>query len=265
MRRLLAFLRREFEIATAYRLNGLLLAAGGLFTLTLFYFLAHTLGEAPAVRGRYGSDYYSFALVGLSTATLLRGLQRGFGNAVRAAQNDGSLEPLLAAPLSTFHVLVLMASGTVAGSLVRAGGLLVAGSLFFGAHLCVHPLTFGLTLVLSVLAFSALGLLSAAFVLVFKRGDPFAYALDMLSYLFAGVLYPVDVLPAALRVAARLLPATHALHGLRAAALEGAGLERLLPTWGALLAFSAVLWPLAAWSVKAARRHVERTGTLPHS
>lgn len=265
MRRLLAFLRRDFELATSYRLNGLLLVAGGLFTLTLFYFLARTVGEAPAVRGRYGADYYSFALVGLATASLLRSLQRGFGNAVRTAQNDGSLEPLLAAPLPTFHTVALMAAGPVAGALLRAGGLLVAGTLLFGARLSVHPLGFAVTLALTALAFTALGLLSAAFVLVFKRGDPFAYALDMLSYLFAGVLYPVDVLPHTLRMAARLLPATHALHGLRASALEGAGPGHLLPTWGVLLAFSAVLWPLAAGAVTLARRHVERTGTLPHS
>ncbi|MBU8896032.1 ABC transporter permease [Corallococcus sp. M34] len=265
MRRLLAFLRRDLQVATAYRLNALLLATGGLFTLTLFYFLARAVGQPAALQGRYGGDYYSFTLVGLATATLLRSLQRGFGEAVRAAQNDGSLEPLLAAPLPTVQVVTLMAAGPVAASLVRAGILLFAGTLLFGARLSLNPLGFAVTLILSVVSFGALGLLSAAFVLVFKRGDPFAYALDMASYLFAGVLYPPDVLPPTLHALARLLPATHALHGLRAAALKGAGIPELLSTWGVLLAFSAVLWPLAAFALAAARRHVERTGTLPHS
>src|SRR3712207_5051715 len=100
MRRVLAFLRRDLQIATAYRLNALLLFSGSLFPLTLFYVLARTVGESPVVRGRYGADYFSFALLGLATASLLRALQTGFGGAVRAAQNDGSLEPLLGAPLS---------------------------------------------------------------------------------------------------------------------------------------------------------------------
>jgi ABC-2 type transport system permease protein len=265
MRRLLAFLRRDLQIATAYRLNALLLVSGGLFTLTLFYFLARTMGESPLVRGRYGADYFSFALVGIATAALLRTLQTGFGGAVRSAQNDGSLEPLLAAPLSTVHVVVLMAAWPVMNALARTLGLLALGALLFGARFHFHVPAFALTLVLSAAAFCALGLLSAAFVLVFKRGDPFTYALDALSYLFAGVLYPTDVLPPLLRAAAQLLPATHALHGLRASSLQGAGPSELGPTWAALLAFCGVLWPLAALALTAARRHVEHTGTLPHS
>lgn len=265
MRRLLAFLRRDLQIATAYRLNALLLFWGGLFTLTLFYFLARTMGEAPLVRGRYGADYFSFALVGIATAALLRALQTGFSGAVRAAQNDGSLEPLLGSPLPTFHVVTLMAAWPVVNALVRALGLLALGALLFGARFHFHLPAFAVTLVLSAAAFSALGLLSAAYVLVFKRGDPFTYALDALSYLFAGVLYPTDVLPPLLRAASQLLPATHALHGLRATALQAAGPVQLWPTWTALLAFCVVLWPLAALALHAARHHIERTGTLPHS
>lgn len=265
MRLLLAFLRRDLQISTAYRLNALLMLTGGLFTLTLFYFLARTVGESPLVRGRYGADYFSFALVGLATAALLRALQQGFAGAVRAAQNDGSLEPLLGAPLSTVHVVTLLGAWPVANALLRTVGLLGLGALLFGARLNLHPFAFVLTLLLSALTFCALGLLSAAFVLVFKRGDPFTYALDLLSYLFAGVLYPTDVLPPLLRSAARLLPATHALHGLREAALRGAGPSQLLPTWTALLLFCLILWPLAAGALSAARRHVEQAGTLPHS
>lgn len=264
MRRLLAFLRRDLQIATAYRLNALLLVSGGLSTLTLFYFLARTMGESPLVRGRYGADYFSFALLGIATAALLRALQTGFSGAVRTAQNDGSLEPLLSAPLPTFHVVLLMAAWPVVNALVRALGLLALGALLFGARFHFHGPAFVLTLALSAATFCALGLLSAAFVLVFKRGDPFTYALDALSYLFAGVLYPTDVLPPLLRAAARLLPATHALHGLRASALQGAGPAELWPTWAALLAFCATLWPLAALALTSARRHIERTGTLPH-
>jgi ABC-2 type transport system permease protein len=52
MRRPRAFLQRDLQLATAYRLNALLLLSGGLFTLTLFSFLARTMGEALQVRGR---------------------------------------------------------------------------------------------------------------------------------------------------------------------------------------------------------------------
>jgi ABC-2 type transport system permease protein len=242
----------------------LLLVTGGLFTLALFHFLGRAVGEVEGVRRGYGADYFSFALLGLATASLLRTVQTGCSGAVRNAQNDGSLEALLASPLATFHVVSLMAAFPTLNALVRALAFLALGAGLFGARLQLSPLAFGVTLALALLAFAALGLLSAAFVLVFKRGDPFTYALDLVSYLLAGVLYPPDVLPPALRALAPLLPATHALHGLRAAALQGAGAATLWPSWAALAAFSVILWPLAALAVARARRHVEQAGTLPH-
>jgi ABC-2 type transport system permease protein len=101
-------------------------------------------------------------------------------------------------------------------------------------------------------------------VLIFKRSDPVTYLLDTANYILCGVIYPVEVLPAPLQSLAKLLPATHALSALRAAGLSGAGIPSLLPAWGILAAFAALLWPAAAVALAAARRHLERTGTLPH-
>jgi ABC-2 type transport system permease protein len=265
VRLLLAFLRRDWQLATSYRLAGSLTVAGALFTLATFHFLARTVGESPLLLGRYGSDYFSFALVGLATLSLLRALQTRLGARLREAQTDGSLEVLLAAPHGTVKLLALLAAGPIVTAVVRGLGVLAAGVLLFDAHLRVDLAAAALVLLATLLAFSALGMLSAAFILVFKRGDPFTYALDALSYLFAGVIYPREVLPPLLQHLGGLLPTTHALQGMRAAVLQGAPLSRVAPTAGALLLFAAVLWPLAALAVRAARRHVETMGSLPHA
>jgi ABC-2 type transport system permease protein len=265
MRLLWAFLRRDWQLATSYRLASLLASAGALFTLTTFYFLSRTVGDSPLLRSRYGTDYFSFALVGLAGLTLLRALQRQLGARLREAQVDGSLEVLLASPHGTARLLVLLSAAPLVNAALRALVLLGAGALFFGARLQLAPLSFAAVLAATLAAFASLGLISAAFILVFKRGDPFAYALDALSYLFAGVVYPPEVLPPLLARLGRLLPATHALEGLRAAALQAAPLEAVLPSVGALLLFALALWPLALLAVSAARRHVERVGSLPHA
>jgi ABC-2 type transport system permease protein len=258
-----AFLRRDLQIAASYRTDLALTAVGGLITLTACYFLARTVGDSPALRGH--GDYFSFALVGVAVASSLRSLQTSFASRLRESQNDGSLETLLAAPLSTFQVVTGLAAYPIVSALVRALAFLAAGAWLFDAHLHVSPLAFAVSLLASLLAFGALGLLSAAFVLVFKRGDPFSYALDMASYLLCGVIYPVEVLPEGLQRVSRLLPATHALEALRASGLHGEPLSAVLPSLGALAAFSAVLWPLAALALTWARRHVERAGTLGHA
>ncbi len=264
MRLVLAFLRRDLAIAASYKTSALFLVAGGLVTLTVFHFIAKTMGGAPVLQAHYGADYFSFALVGVAVASCLRALQTSFAARLREAQADGSLEVLLSSPHSTFRVVASLAAYPIVNALLRALGLLAFGALLFDAKLDIDPAAFGVTLALALVAFAALGLLSAAFVLTFKRGDPFTYLLDTATYLLSGVVYPVEVLPEALQWVSRLLPATYALEGLRGAALQGATLAEVLPSLGALTIFSVVLWPAAAAALAWARRHVERTGTLPH-
>lgn len=264
MRLLWAFLRRDLRIAASYRLSFFFMLAGGLVTLTTFYFLSRIVGEAPLLQGRYGADYFSFALIGVAVASSLRAVQTTFAQRLREAQLDGSLEVLLCAPLSTFRVIALLAAYPIAQALVRAVALVAVGAWLFGATLRLQVGAFAVVLLLGLLAFGALGLLSAAFVLTFKRGDPFSYLVDVATYLLSGVVYPVSVLPPALQVVSKFLPATWALEGLRATGLRGAGLGEVQGVLWVLLAFSAVLWPLAALALGWARRHAERTGTLAH-
>ncbi len=258
-----AFIRRDFRIAASYPANFLFILVGGLISLTVFYFLAKTMGEPTALR-RFGIDYFSFALMGIAIATCLRSMQTSFAIRVRESQADGSLEILLSAPLPTFQIIGYLALYPIASAVLRALALIFCGSLL-GARLDLNPIAFLGTLVISMVPFAALGLISAAVVLVFKRADPLAFALDAASYLLCGVIYPVEVLPPALQWASKLLPATYALGALRASGLKAAGISQLLPAWGALALFSIVLWPAAAVALAWARHRAERTGTLPQS
>ncbi len=256
-----AFVRRDFLIAASYPANFVFILVSGLISLTVFYFLAKTVGEPVALQG-FGVDYFSFALIGIAIATCLRSMQTSFASRVREAQADGSLEILLAAPLPTFQIIGCLAIYPVASAFFRSLALVLCGS-FLGAHLSLNPAAFLGTMVISMIPFAALGLISAAFVLTFKRSDPFAFALDAASYLLCGVIYPVEVLPPALQWASRLLPATYAIKALRASGLKAAGIAELLPAWGALVLFAVVLWPAAAAALAWARRRAEQTGTLP--
>ena len=263
MRKWLAFLRRDAAIAASYRSDLVFGLVGGLMTLTVFYFLAKTFGDSTRLQP-YG-DYFSFALVGVAMAASLRSLQTAFSLKLREAQLDGSLEALLATPLSTLQVIGGMAAYPVLAGLARALTLLAVGALFFGAHLNLHLPAFAVALSLAWLTSAALGLLSASFVLIVKRGDPLSYALDVATYLLCGVVYPLDVLPPALRRLSDLLPATHALAALRASGLQGQGFPEIQSSLLALVAFAALLWPAAILALGAARRRVERTGTLNQS
>ncbi len=262
MRILWAFIRRDWLIASSYRASMFFTVAGGLVTLTTFHFLARLVGQAPALKS-YGADYFSFALLGVAIASCLRNLQASFPQRVRESQVDGSLEVMFLAPLSTFRVLASLAAYPILSALLKALALVLVGSWLFGARLSLNLAGFAATLALSMVPFVALGLLSAAVVLVTKRADPFTFALDTANYLLCGVIYPIEVLPPTLQSVAKFLPATYALRALRSAGLGHATIGQLLPSWGILALFGAILWPAAGWALAWARRHVEQTGTLP--
>jgi ABC-2 type transport system permease protein len=264
VRLLLAFLRRDLKIAASYPASLLFAGIGGVVTLTTFHFLGQTVGPSPLLAGRHGGDYFSFALLGVAVAAALRSVQTSFAQRLREAQTDGSLEVLLSSPKSTFHIISLLAAYPILSALARSLLLLAVGHWMFGANLEIDPLAFAASLLLSLAAFGALGLVSAAFVLSFKRGDPFSYLLDVVTYLLSGVIYPVEVLPPFLQKISSLLPATWALRALRASSLKAATLPDIARELAILLGITLVLWPIAAWVLNFSRRWSEKAGTLAH-
>ena len=116
----------------------------------------------------------------------------------------------------------------------------------------------------SVLAFSGLGILSASYLLVFKRGNPVNWAVLGVSSVVGGMMYPVSVLPKWLQYLARLVPVTYSLEGMRAAMLGHASMRELWPSLAALLAFTAVLLPVSFLAFSWALRRTKIAGTLTH-
>jgi ABC-2 type transport system permease protein len=116
----------------------------------------------------------------------------------------------------------------------------------------------------SVLAFAGLGLLSASYSLLFKRGNPVKWLFFGVSGLVGGIMYPVSVLPKVLQWTARLVPVTYSLEGMRAALLGHATIGALWPSLRALLFFAAVLLPSSYAVFSWALRRTKITGTLTH-
>ena len=120
------------------------------------------------------------------------------------------------------------------------------------------------TLIVSILAFAGLGIVSASYLLLFKRGNPARWLIVGASSLLGGMMYPVSVLPVPLQWMARLLPVTYSLEGMRQALLAGASFAQLWPSVRALLLFAVVLLPLSGIIFAWALRQTKITGTLTH-
>lgn len=259
-----AFFKRDLSLALSYRLSFLMQIGGIFFSVTLFYFLAQLFGTAlvPQLE-QYGGDYFSFVLIGLAFSGYMGLSLSSFAQSIREGQMMGTLEIMLLSPTRLSAILLSSTLWSYLLTTVRVLVYLLIGVLVFSFSLNqANFLTALVILVLSITSFSGIGILSAALVLIVKKGDPVAWALGGASSLLAGVYYPITVLPDWLEPISRFLPLTYALDGMRMAMLKGVSLYDVRFDILALLGFTVVLTPLAFLVFRKALKRAKIEGSL---
>jgi ABC-2 type transport system permease protein len=142
---------------------------------------------------------------------------------------------------------------------------LVVGTLLFSMTLKFNSIfAFILVTMLTISSFAGIGLISAAFIIVFKQGSPIGMLAGISSSLLGGVLYPISVLPAWLTPVAYLLPITHALEAMRRILLNGAPLAEVSNQIAVLALFTVVLLPLGLGIFRYGLRMARQDGSLIH-
>ncbi|HEV2521824.1 MAG TPA: ABC transporter permease [Candidatus Acidoferrales bacterium] len=266
LRKLALLFYRDFVVARSYPAAFAIEILQALFGSASFYFLSRFV-ESSTLQGSLppGASYFSFVLVGIAFFDYLGVALITFDASLQEARRNGTLENLLVTQTSL--PVILVGSSLYPFALMSLRTVIYIG---WGAILFGFPVKganwIGALLVLaaSVLAFSGLGILSASYLLIFKRGNPVNWAILGLSSVVGGMMYPVSVLPKWLQVAARLIPVTYSLEGVRAAILNHASTRELLPSILGLVAFAAILLPISFAIFSWALRRTKITGTLTH-
>ncbi len=259
-----AFLRRDALAQWSYRMALILDLLGILLAVASPFFIGRFLGDAVAPRlAAYGGSYFAFVLVGIALFGFHHTALRTYADAIRQGQLTGTLEAMMSTGTGLPTLLLGSSLWGFAFNALRVAAFLGLGALFFGLDLSRASLPAALAiLALAVVAESAIGIFSAAFVLVFKKGDPFRFAVGSASALLAGIYYPVETLPSWMQILAQGLPLTHSLSGLRGALLEGKSLGQLGPEVVALAIFALIFLPLALLFFRLAANRVRRQGSL---
>jgi len=259
-----AFLKRDLSQALSYRLSFLLQLVGIFSSMAIFYFLSRLFGNAlvPQLE-QYGGDYFSFVLIGLAFTGFMGLSLSSFAQSIREGQVMGTLEIMLLSPTRLSAILLSSSLWSYVLTTLRVVVYLLLGVMVFGVSLSqANFLTALVVLVLSIASFSGIGILSAALVLVVKKGDPVAWLFGGMSSLLAGVYYPVSVLPNWLEPLSRFLPLTYALDAMRLAMLKGSSLYDVRFDILALLGFTVILTPLAFLVFRKALKRAKMDGSL---
>jgi len=264
LRKLSAFLRRDFLIAWSYRTAFLGDLAGLGLALLSFYFVG--LMVDPAVLPSYGgerSTYMEFVAIGLVFGAFVGiGLSR-IGAALRAEQLMGTLESVLMTPTAPTTIQLGSVVYEVISVPIRTLLFLGVIALAFGIDFELGGIAPAAALLLAFFPFIwGLGVLSAGATLVFRRaGSGIGLAIGAMT-LFSGAYFPVGLLPGWLAATAAYNPIGIALEGMREALLGGAGFDQIASDILVLLPFSIGAMLLGVTVFAWALRRERRTGTL---
>jgi ABC-2 type transport system permease protein len=259
--KLWAFIKRDFLSEVSYRLAFLISVAGMFFSLLAFYFLTKMID--PATEGLDGIPPFDWLLVGLSFQFYFSTALYSFSARVRNEQLLGTLEAMLVTPTPTALVVFSSAAWDFVYGGIRILLYMLFATLVFGVRLdVVSPLSLVVGVVLTLLSSAGLGILSASFILYFKRGDPINFLLSGATTFLGSVFFPVELLPQWLQPFSNYLPVTWSLRVVRGALLQGKTLGDLQHELAALALLTLVLLPGGLFCSRFAISRAKREGTL---
>jgi len=264
IRKLPAFLRRDFLVAWTYRL-AFVVDWVNLFGQILVFSLVGRLidpSTLPVIGGEQVT-YVEFVVTGIAVTTLL---QISLGRVVAATREEqlmGTLEALLMTPTSQWTIQVGLVVYDLVYVPIRTLGIILIAVLLFDARVHASGLGPAIAILLVFMLFAwGVGMLGAALVLTFRRGVnvlTFATSIVMIG---SNAYVPVDVLPSWAAWIAVINPVTFAIDGVRGALLGGGGWQDAVDTIVILLPIALISLLVGVVSIKLALARERRRGTL---
>ena len=220
----------------------------------LLFFAAMGFGLGRFVDDIQGQPYVAFLAPGLVAATAMNAasFETTFGSFTRMTEQR-TYEAIVMTPISVGEVvagdILWAASKSLLGGAVILAFMLALGLLESPLALAVLPLTFGVGIM-----FGALGMAYTAIAPSYTFFNYFFTLVIGVMFLFSGVFFPLEGLPAWVEWAAWCLPLTHAVILMRA--LTSDGLDSSL--WVHVV-WLAIFTSLVFWlSVRLIRRRLIR-------
>jgi ABC-2 type transport system permease protein len=156
---------------------------------------------------------------------------------------------------SSFYSLIV--------SLLQIIFIFLVGALAFKADLSrINLLSTSLAFALSVLVFVGFGILSASFIVVYKKGDPLGWLILTLNFIFGGAFFPLEQMPIWMQRASAFIPATYALDSLRMSIMKGSSPIELARPLAILGLIAALILPASFAIFRLAIQKAKREGTM---
>ncbi len=258
-----AFMKRDFRIATSYQLQFILTTFNSLFILAMLFFIGKMVNPQTPGLARFGGNYFAFVLIGYGFYQYFQLALTSFAGTIQSDQMSGCLEAVLGTQTKPEEAILFSSSYGMLVALVQLLVIFIFGSLAFKADLSnINVFSTLITFMLSVMVFTGFGILSAAFIVVNKKGDPLGWLIMTLNFVFGGAFFPIEQMPSWMQNIASFIPATYALDSLRMSIMNGTGIVALARPLGILSLWALCLLPLSFTLFRRSIRRAKKEGTM---
>jgi ABC-type multidrug transport system permease subunit len=197
---------------------------------------------------KLGARYVDFLVPGLLGMNLMGTGMWGIGFSLVVARNGNLLKRLIAAPARRSHVLGAQLISRLLFLIPEAGTLLLFAHFVLGVPMHGSLILLIAVSLLGALAFSGLGLLTAARPRTIEGVSGVMNLVMVPMWIFSGIFFSPERFPSAMQPFIQALPLTALNNALRGVMLEGAGPYSMWPQL-ALLAFWGVISFLVALKI----------------
>ncbi len=192
-----------------------------------------------------GARYVDFLVPGLLGMNLMGTGMWGIGFSLVVARNGNLLKRLIAAPVRRSQLLAAQLISRLLFLVPEAGALLVFAHFVLGVPLRGSLLLLIAVSLLGALAFSGLGLLTAARPRTIEGVSGVMNLVMVPMWIFSGIFFSTERFPEGMQPFIQALPLTALNNALRSVMLEGVGLPPVLPGMALLAAWGFVSFLVA--------------------
>ena len=239
-----AFFRRDLLILWSYRTAFFSDWINMLVQVMVFYFLSAIVptNRLPEYGGQ-PTTYIQFVTVGIALTAFVSISLGRVTNAVSTEQNQGTLEALLMTPTASSTIQLGWVVYDLLYVPLRTAVFLVLMSVVLGVTLSPAGILPTVVMFIPFIPFIwGLGLISAAVILTFRRGQSLVGLWAVLLTLTSGAYFPIQYFPPWLQTIAEINPMTQVLDGAREALLGH-------PDWSLVWSVVPPLLPLAVLTI----------------
>jgi ABC-2 type transport system permease protein len=258
--RVAAVMRRDLTITRSYSFALVFDLTFGALELLIYFFVSRTFQDSSTADLNGAPTYFAFVAVGIVMTLVVGAASAAVAEQLRSEQQTGTLETLVAQPITPGELCFGMVGFPLVFAAFRAAIYLGVSLLLLGVALPdADWIGFVVVIATATSVLLAIGIAFAAYRVAFKRGITAGWIISFGLGFAGGAYFPTSVMPDWLRPITAIVPTRYLYDGTRSALFEG---THWASAAAVLALYGVVCLPATVWLFAYSLRFAQRRGTL---